>query len=69
MGFRNIPKMVLACPNETNFRPRVESFPVIGHTPITSERHACNVFRDDEHVIKSGEAQANSWYSEHWMER
>lgn len=44
MGYKNIPKLVLSYDGDTDFTPRVESFPIIGHVP--AQRGGCNVFRD-----------------------
>lgn len=69
LGYKNIKKMVLAYEHETDFRPRVESFPVIGHTPISGEKHACNIFRNSPEILESSEKISNSWYAAHWLER
>ena len=43
VGKYNIPKIVVAHDKETNYTPRVDSFPVIDHLPI--ESGGCNIFR------------------------
>jgi len=69
LGYKNIHKMVLAWEHDTDFSPRVESFPCIGHVPITGDRHACNLFRDNTSIQASGEEVTGEWYKEHWLER
>lgn len=45
MGKQNIHKIVLAYDGDTDFRPRVQSFPVVDHLPF--EWGGCNVFRQE----------------------
>lgn len=46
LGMKNIPKIILNYDKDTDFSPRVESFPVIGHVPC--ERGGCNIWRDGD---------------------
>lgn len=69
LGYKNIRKMALKCEQCTDFTPRVESFPVIGHVPLESDGVACNVFRRNDDVIKSGDMVANEWYKLGYLER
>lgn len=45
LGMNNIKKIVVAYENDTDFSPRVESFPVVGHLP--NERGGCWWFRSE----------------------
>jgi hypothetical protein len=67
MGYKNIPKIVIAYEQETDFSPRVESFPVIGHTPI--ERGGCFNFRNSTEYQQISELNANLWYKNGYLER
>jgi len=69
LGYKNIRKMVLKCETCTDFTPRVESFPVIGHVPLEVDGVGCNVFRRSEEVIQSGDVVANEWYKLGYLER
>jgi len=46
LGKNNIHKIVMNYNRDTDFRPRVESFPVIGHLP--NESGGCNIFRTEQ---------------------
>jgi hypothetical protein len=46
LGKNNIQKIVMNYENDTDFRPRVESFPVIGHLP--NEIGGCAIFRREQ---------------------
>lgn len=67
MGYKNIPKIVLSYEKDTNFSPRVESFPVIGHTPI--ERGGCYTFRHNEELQKFSDTNINNFYKLGYLER
>lgn len=67
MGFKNIHKMVLAYDKDTDFSPKVESFPVIAHTPI--ERGGCNEFRHSEEHQAISDANINEFYKQGYLER
>jgi len=67
MGYKNIPKIVLSYENDTDFSPRVESFPVIGHTPI--ERGGCYEFRHNEELQKFSDENINNFYKLGYLER
>jgi len=67
MGYKNIPKLVLSYEYDTDFRPRVESFPVIGHTPI--ERGGCHSFRDSKEEQEKSENNINEFYRFGYLER
>lgn len=69
LGYKNIRKMALKCDSCTDFTPRVESFPVIGHVPLEADGVGCNVFRRSDEVIKSGDMVANEWYKLGYLER
>lgn len=67
LGYKNIKKIALKCESCTDFTPRVESFPVIGHVPM--ETAGCNVFRQNEEVVRSSDIVANEWYKLGYLER
>jgi hypothetical protein len=67
MGYKNIPKIVIAYKNDTDFSPRVESFPVIGHTPV--ERGGCFEFRHSEEDQKVSETNVQEFYRKGYLER
>jgi len=67
MGYKNIPKIVLSYEYDTDFSPRVESFPVIGHTPI--ERGGCYEFRHNEELQKFSDENINNFYKQGYLER
>lgn len=67
MGYKNIKKVVLSYAGDTDFSPRVESFPVIGHVP--AERGGCNVFRDSEESQKISEANILNFFKLGYLER
>lgn len=67
MGYRNIPKIVLRYKYDTNFNPRVESFPVTGHVP--TEYSGCIVFRNSEDIQKKSDLVINEWYKLGYLER
>lgn len=72
MGYRNIKKIVLNYPSDTDFSPRVESFPVIGHTSYENNQ-GCNVFRrlveNCKEECQRVEDIHNSWYRQGYLER
>ena len=67
MGFKNIPKIVLTYDKDTDFTPRVESFPVIAHTPI--ERGGCNVFRNCDESQRLSDDSIKKFYELGYLER
>lgn len=70
MGYKNIKKIVLRCEDDTtDYSQRVESYPVIGHVPISGEVHGCNVFRNNSELTKITEAVSNNWYRLGYLER
>jgi hypothetical protein len=64
-GKHHIHKIVMAYDKDTNFEPRVESFPVIGHLPV--EMGGCNVFREN-HTQEYQDIE-NRYYSLGYLER
>jgi len=46
LGKHNIPKMVVSYDKDTDFSPRVESFPIVGHLP--NEYGGCYWFRSEQ---------------------
>lgn len=67
LGYKNIKKMVLKCESCTDFTPRVESFPVIGHVPL--EMSGCNLFRRDEEIVRNGDEVSDEWYKLGYLEK
>ena len=67
LGYRDIKKMVINYSLDTDFRPRVESYPVIGGVAV--ERGGCNVFRDDPQVVADSEIIYNMFYKKGYLER
>lgn len=67
MGYKYIPKIVLSYERDTDFTPRVESFPVIGHAP--NERGGCYIFRDLEENRKSVNINVKNFYELGYLER
>jgi hypothetical protein len=67
MGYKNISKIVISYKNETNFAPRVESFPVLGHTPI--EQGGCFNFRNSKEYTDISDEITNYWYKCGYLER
>jgi hypothetical protein len=65
MGYKNIPKIVLAHRHDTDFSPRVESFPVVKHTPI--ERGGCVLYRESDNT--ESEKNIHEWYKLGYLER
>ena len=45
LGMKSVPKIVINYSGDTNFNPRVESFPVVGHLPF--ERGGCFLYRNE----------------------
>lgn len=45
LGKNNIPKFVMSYSGDTDYKARVESFPIKGHLP--NERGGCSIFRDE----------------------
>lgn len=67
MGYKNIKKIVVAYPHDVDFSPRVESFPVIGHTPV--ERGGCFEFRNSEEDKRISESNVQEFYRKGYLER
>lgn len=67
MGYKNIPKLVLSYAGDTDFSPRVESFPVIGHVP--AERGGCNLFRDCTDEQNKSEQNIQEFFKLGYLER
>lgn len=69
MGYRDIPKIVVSYEGDTDFTPRVESFPVIAHTPV--ERGGCWEFRNssDPEIQKQAEENMNQFYRIGYLEK
>lgn len=65
MGYKNIPKIVISYSGDTDFSPRVESFPVIGHTPI--DRGGCSLYREMDNT--ESEKNISEWYKLGYLER
>jgi hypothetical protein len=61
---------VLACPScDGDYTPRVETYPVISHVPISGEIHGCNYFRNDERIRNQTKATLDHWYKMGYLER
>lgn len=69
MGYKNIQKIVVSHKDDTDFTPRVESFPVISHTPV--ERGGCWEFRNslDTETQQQIESNVNEFYRIGYLER
>jgi hypothetical protein len=67
MGYKNIHKVVLAYAGDTDYNPRVESFPVIGHVP--TEAGGCRKFRNCEESQKKSEENIQTFYKIGYLER
>lgn len=67
LGYRNIEKIVLSYEHDTDFSPRVESFPVSGHIP--AESSGCFLFRHSPEQHLLNESVANEWYRLGYLER
>jgi hypothetical protein len=67
MGYKNIRKIVLAYSGDTDYTPRVESFPVIGHVP--AEPGGCVKFRNCEESQKKSEENILMFYKIGYLER
>lgn len=65
MGKQNISKIVLAYDKDTDFSPRVQSFPVVDHLPF--EWGGCNIYRQ-ENDENSGKME-NEYYRIGYLER
>jgi hypothetical protein len=65
MGYKNIEKIVLSYDKDTDFAPRVESFPVIGHVP--AERGGCVLNRESDN--SESEANIQNWYRLGYLEK
>ena len=71
LGYRGIEKIVLACPGdcEGSHDPRVESFPVVKHAPISGTPNGCKVFRQDARPNDLFDKQAQEWHKLGYLER
>jgi len=67
MGYKNIHKIVVSYEGDTDFTPRVESFPVVGHTPI--ERGGCWEYRNSAELQKNAEENMNEFYRIGYLEK
>lgn len=67
MGYKNIPKIVLYYDGDTDFSPRVESFPVIGHVPV--ERGGCYNYRHSKEHDSLSSMSIAEWYAKGYLER
>jgi hypothetical protein len=67
MGYKHIPKIVMSYEGDTDFTPRVESFPVIGHTP--TERGGCWEYRNSDTWQQESEKSINEFYRIGYLER
>ena len=67
LGYKNIEKIVVSYEHDTDFSPRVESFPVIGHIP--AESSGCFLFRHSPDDQKLNDIVANEWYRLGYLER
>lgn len=65
MGYKDISKIVLSHTHDDNFSPRVESFPVIGHTPI--DRGGCSLYREMDNT--DSEKNIHEWYRLGYLEK
>jgi len=72
LGFKNIKKIVLNYSNDTDFSPRVESFPVIRHASVENIE-GCNIFRriveNDKEEFDRVESIHNNWFKLGYLER
>jgi hypothetical protein len=71
LGYKNIKKIILACPDDCDGSndARVESFPVIRHSPLTGEPNGCRLFRNDDELLAFVEHKTNEWYALGYLER
>lgn len=67
LGYKSIHKIVLSYDQDTDFTPRVESFPVIGHVP--AERGGCNVFRDCSEAQAQSDKNVQEFFKLGYLER
>lgn len=65
MGYKEISKWCLTHSSLTDFTPRVESFPVVGHSNV--ERGGCYVFRNSE--TKESDLNLKEFYKKGFLER
>lgn len=72
LGLKNIKKIVLNYSQDTDFSPRVESFPVVGHTSYDNKQ-GCNIFRrlveNSKEEFNKVEEIHKSWYQLGYLER
>lgn len=69
MGYKDIRKIVLKCPDCDDFTSRVESYPVIKHSPILDNKHGCNYFRNQEELTSIYDKISDQWYRLGYLER
>lgn len=67
MGYKNIQKIVLAYSGDTDYTPRVESFPVVGHVP--TEAGGCRKFRNCEDSQTKSEENIQMFYRIGYLEK
>ena len=70
LGYKEIKKIVLKCSDcDGDYTPRVESYPVISHTPISGDVHGCNQFRADGSIKEKTAKTEAMWYKLGYLER
>lgn len=69
LGYKNIKKMVLKCPDCTDYRSRVESFPVIRITPMEHSISGCNECRQNPDIMQNADEVSTEWYRLQYLER
>lgn len=69
LGYKNIKKMVLQCPDCTDYRSRVESFPVIKITPMEHSVSGCNECRRDVDIMQNADEVSTEWFRLQYLER
>lgn len=67
LGYKNIQKIAASYDNDTDFSPRVESFPVSNHAP--TEFSGCYLFRNSESSVGLNDSVAEEWYKLGYLER
>jgi hypothetical protein len=69
LGYKNIKKIVLKTRNTNDFTQRVESFPVIAHSPVAGGVIGCNIFRLDDGLRTHSDVVSDEWYKLGYLER
>lgn len=67
MGYKNIHKIVVSYEGDTDFSPRVQSFPVIGHTLV--DRGGCWEFKNSNDVQAISDANIQTFYNLGYLEK